>query len=126
MMFKKECEFYWYGMTWKCLRVSKLPDEEESLGGLLDVEKKTIFINECYDEESFLDYLHHELTEGALFLGACCYSRHFPDEKDFFVMDHSQMDLMSSSVRGAYEMIKKNIGLSYQEKRKGKNKKEDS
>jgi hypothetical protein len=126
MGFKNECEFYWYGQTWKCMRVKELPDEKDPLGGLFDAEKKTIFINDCYDEESFLDYLHHELTEGALFLSACCYSRYFPDEKDVFVMDHTQMDLMSSAVRGAYESIKINIGLSPRPKKKIKEKdKED-
>jgi len=112
MSFKKQCEFFWFGQKWKCLRLAEIKGDKESLGGLLDAEKKIIYINECYDQESFLDYLHHELTEGALFLGACCYSRYFPDKKDLFVIDHAQMDLMSSTVRGAYEAIKKNIGLT--------------
>jgi len=111
MNFKKECEFYWFGQKWRCLRVPEVPGDPSSLGGLLDPEKKTIYINDGYDEESFLDYLHHELTEGALLLSACCYSRTFPDEKDVFVMDHTQMDLMSSTVRGAYETVKTNMGI---------------
>ena len=123
MSFKKECEFSWFGQTWKCLRVSEIEGDDEPLGGLFDPEKKKIYINDSYDEESFLDYLHHELTEGAIYLSACCYTRSFPDEKDMFVMDHAQMDMMSSTVRGAYENIKKNIGLYNKEDKNSKDKK---
>lgn len=113
---KKQCTFNWFGTTWRCIRESR--GEDDIFGGELDPSEKVIRINEKYDDESFLDYLHHELMEGALFHQACCYTRFFPDRKDMFVMDHSQMDLISGSVRGAYEMIKERMGVMLKQSRR--------
>lgn len=112
---KKECTFNWFGTTWRCIRERR--GDDDIFGGEMDPSEKVIKIDERYNEESFLDYLHHELMEGALFHQACCYTRLFPDRKDIFVMDHSQMDLISGSVRGAYEMIKEKIVIENKAKR---------
>jgi len=113
---KKECTFNWFGTTWRCIREDRM--DEDIFGGELDPSEKTIRINGKYDDETFLDYLHHELMEGALFYQACCFTRFFPDKKDIFVMDHTQMDLISGSVRGAYEMIKERMDVHLYKKKK--------
>ncbi|MBD3261068.1 MAG: hypothetical protein GF334_05200 [Candidatus Altiarchaeales archaeon] len=104
---KEECDFTWFGQSWKCMRVRR---DDSIFGGECDLASKQIVINYKYDDETFLDYLHHELVEGATYLTACAYTRMYPDKEDIFVMNHAQMDVMSSAVRGAYEMVKKNIG----------------
>lgn len=108
---KSECTFNWFGQNWICKRVKNVEGLNEPLGGCIDPANKVVYINETYDQESFLDYLHHELTEGAMFLNACCFSRNYPDSKDMFILDHSQMDIISGAVRGAYEMVRRNIGI---------------
>ncbi len=105
----KECTFNWFGQTWTCRREDR-PDDE-SFGGEFDPASKSVNINSAYDDETFLNYIHHELMEGAIFLNACCFTRFYPDRKDMFLMDHSQMDIISGAVRGAYDMIKKNMGI---------------
>lgn len=112
---KSECTFNWFGQNWVCKRVKEVEGLEDTLGGCIDPGNKVVYINEGYDQESFLDYLHHELTEGAIFLNACCFSRRYPDSKDLFILDHSQMDIISGAVRGAYEMVRKNIGINDEE-----------
>lgn len=116
---KNECTFNWFGQTWTCKRTDRVEGLTGSLGGCFEPASKIIYINQEYDEESFLDYVHHELTEGAMFLNACCFSRVYPDEKDMFILDHSQMDVISGAVRGAYEMIRENIGIGQKIKKLG-------
>lgn len=103
---KEECDFTWFGQSWKCKRVKR---SDSIFGGECDLVSKLILINHKYDDETFLDYLHHELVEGAAYLTACAYTRMYPDKEDILVMNHAQMDVISGAVRGAYEMVKKNI-----------------
>lgn len=83
-------------------------NEDEFFGGECLPSEKTIKINSKYDDEMFLDYLHHELLEGATFLIGCSYTRFYPDRQEYFLMDHTQLDVISSAVRGAYgEVMRK-------------------
>jgi len=107
---KTQCSFTLFGNTWTCIREGR--PEEIGFGGECDIGNKKIYINKDYDTETFLDYLHHELMEGSLFLNACAYQRFFPDKKELFVLEHAHMDVVSGAVRGAYEEIKHNIGIS--------------
>ena len=100
---RKQCEFSWFGQTWKCSRIER---SEDHFGGECSMGEKRININSRYDAETFLDYLHHELMEGAIFLSGVCFARVYPDREEIFVMNHSQMDLISGAVRGAYDDIK--------------------
>jgi len=105
---KDECTFNWFGQTWKVQRQKK---GGFAFGGECDMSDKVIRINAKYEEETFLAYLHHELIEGAAYLNACSYTRFFPEKEDIILMNHSQMDVISGEVRGAYEMIRKNIDI---------------
>jgi hypothetical protein len=107
---KIQCSFTLFGNTWTCTRENR--PEEGGFGGECDIGNKKIFINKDYDPETFLDYLHHELMEGSLFLNACAYQRFFPDKKELFMLEHAQMDVVSGAVRGAYEEIKQNMGIN--------------
>jgi len=103
---RQHCEFFWFGQTWKCLRISR---DEDIFGGECNLAEKTIEINAKYDQETFLDYLHHELMEGATFLNGCSFSKMYPDKEDITVMNHTQMDIVSGAVRGAYEEVRRKI-----------------
>lgn len=107
---KTQCSFTLFGNTWTCTREER--PEEVGFGGECDIGNKKIYINKYYDAETFLDYLHHELMEGSLFLNACAYQRFFPDKKELFMLEHAQMDVVSGAVRGAYEEIKHNMGIT--------------
>ena len=107
---KTQCSFTLFGNTWTCLREDR--PNEIGFGGECDIANKRICVCKEYEPETFLNYLHHELMEGALFLNACVFHRFFPDKKELFVMDHAQMDVVSGAVRGAYEEIKQNIGIN--------------
>jgi hypothetical protein len=100
---ERSCEFQWFGQTWKCLRGAVSGDD----GGECDTAARTITVNESFDNEDFLNTLHHELFEGASYMTGCTYTKDFPDEQDLFVMTHTQMDIISSGIRGAYEEIKR-------------------
>lgn len=106
---KTQCSFTLFGNTWTCTREER--PEDGGFGGECDIGNKNIYINKDYDTETFLDYLHHELMEGSLFLNACAYQRFFPDKKELFMLEHAQMDVVSGAVRGAYEEIKHNMGI---------------
>lgn len=106
---KSKCSFFWFGQTWQCIR--KNDTQDEFFGGECIPTDKVIHINAKYEPETFLDYLHHELTEGATFIIGCSYTKFYPDKEEMFFMTHSQMDLVSSAVRGAYEEIKKKLGI---------------
>jgi len=110
----KKCSFKMIGQTWTCLRATRVKGVKD-LGGYMDTDTKTIYINSEYDGEKFLDYVHHELYEAAAFFSGCMFEKSYPDEKTLYIMDHTQMDIVSSEVRGAYESIKKNIGLDVPE-----------
>ena len=98
------CEFQMFGQTWKCVRKPCRREAE------CDMEKRTIFIDDKFDEEDFLDYLHHELAEVATFYTGCSFTKEYPDDADtVFLMNHTQLDTISSAVRGAYEAIKKSM-----------------
>lgn len=103
---KRKCTFRWFGQRWVCLRTTRVRGVKD-LGGYMDSETKTVYINKNYDDEKFLDYLHHELYEAATFLTGCSYDKTYPDDSTLYIMSHSQMDVISSEVRGAYEYIKK-------------------
>jgi len=103
---RKQAEFFWFGQTWTCNRVISKGD---LLGGECSIYEKKVNINAKYNIETFLDYLHHELMEGAIFLSGCGYSRQYPDKEEIFMMNHTQMDLISSGVRGAYDKVKHGI-----------------
>jgi hypothetical protein len=77
----------------------------------MDPEAKAIYINTSYDEEKFLEYLHHELYEAAAYLNGCTFEKSYPDDKTLYIMDHTQMDVISCEVRGAYEALKKSMGI---------------
>lgn len=94
------CDFQMFGQTWKCIRKARH-------GAECFVVTRTIVIDEKMDEEDFLNYLHHELMEAATYHAGCSFSKEFPDTDTVFFMNHSQMDMVSSEVRGAYEMVKK-------------------
>jgi len=100
---KEQCYFQWFGQRWECTR-GVLEDTTD--GGECDVSTKHITIDIEQDAEEFLTSLHHELIEGACYLIGCSYNRPYPDSQDMYLMSHSNMDLMSSTVRGAYESIK--------------------
>jgi len=108
---KKRCTFKLLGQTWTCLRTTRVKGVKE-LGGYMDSEVMTVYINAHYDEEKFLDYLHHELYEAAAHLNGCMYDKTYPDDKTLYIMDHTQMDVISSEVRGAYEAIKKSMNVN--------------
>lgn len=97
------CEFQWFGQTWKCVR-GPVSDND---GGECNIAIRIITIDEELDLEDFLNTLHHELFEGASFVTGCTFSRDYPDSQDMFVMTHSQMDIISGAVRGAYEEVKR-------------------
>jgi len=109
---KDKCTFTWFGQTWKVIRSKK---SSSFFGGECDMSERVISINARYNEDKFLDYLHHELMEGAIYLNACSYTKFYPDKEDIVVMNHSQMDVVSGTVRGAYEEIKKNIDVAAKE-----------
>lgn len=113
---KDRCEFQWFGQKWVCVR-GVLEDSDD--GGECDPAAKRITIDAEQDQEEFLTSLHHELTEGASFLIGCTYSRSYPDKQDMFIMSHSQMDLISSTIRGAYEYIKVQMTAEAPQKQKG-------
>lgn len=100
---ERSCEFQWFGQKWKCVRGTVDDDD----GGQCDIMAKVVTINSEVDDEEFLSILHHELFEGGTYLVGCTYTREYPDKQDLLIMTHSQMDLISGSVRGAYEEIKK-------------------
>jgi len=102
----KKCTFKLLGQTWYCVRTTRVKGVKE-LGGYMDAETKTVYVNTRYDDEKFLDYLHHELYEAATHLNGCMYDKTYPDDRTLYIMDHTQMDVISSEVRGAYEAIKK-------------------
>lgn len=108
---KKQCTFKLLGSTWTCIRAGKVKGVKD-LGGYMDPDLRKIYINSHYDEEQFLDYLHHELYEAAAFLNGCVYDKTYPDDKALYIMDHTQMDVVSSHVRGAYEAIKIEMNIS--------------
>jgi hypothetical protein len=109
---KRKCKFRLFGQIWECIRTTRVKGLKK-LGGCMDSDARTIYVNSSYDEENFLDYLHHELYEAAALLNGCVYDKSYPDEKSMYIMDHTQMDVISSEVRGAYEDIKKNLGVSF-------------
>jgi hypothetical protein len=93
------CDFQMFGQTWKCVRKARH-------GAECFVNTRTIALDEKMDEEDFLNYLHHELMEAATYHAGCTFTKEFPDNDTIFLMTHSQMDMVSSEVRGAYESIK--------------------
>lgn len=101
------CSFTFFGQEYICTREER-PGEPD-FGGEFDPNTKKMSINKKYDENTFLNTIHHELLEIAVYLSACTYTRGFPDAKDMFIMDHSQLDIVSGAVCGAYEDIKKKI-----------------
>jgi len=103
---KDRCDFHWFGQKWECVRGK--PDDAHN-GGECDNAGKRIIIDLGLDQEETLTVLHHELVEGSTYLIGCVYSKTYPDDSDLYIMTHSQMDLMSSEVRGAYEDIKRKM-----------------
>jgi len=99
---EKTCEFQWLGQTWKVVR-GDISDDD---GGECNMNSRVITIDEDFDQEDFLNTLHHELFEGASYMTGCTYNRDYPDSQDIFVMTHSQMDIISGFVRGAYDEVK--------------------
>jgi len=120
---KQTCTFFWFEQTWTCSRVDGT--EDDFFGGECIPSEKEIKINSKYDDETFLDYLHHELLEGATFLIGCSYTKVYPDRHELFIMDHSQMDVVSGAVRGAYAEIQRKMDVKdiseVQSKRKVRN-----
>lgn len=100
---KNRCEFQWFGQKWVCVR-GKLDDSDD--GGECDNPARRIIIDIKQDEDDFLTILHHELTEGASYIVGCTHTRNYPESRDLYVMTHNEMNLVSISVRGAYEDIK--------------------
>jgi len=98
---QRSCEFQWFGQPWKCIR----GPVEDTDRGLCDTTSRTITIDESLDLVDFINALHHELWEGASYLAGCTFTRPYPDNQDLFVMTHSQMDLISGTICGAYEEI---------------------
>ena len=104
---KESCEFTFFGQSWKCARTTR---SDDSFGGECDSSKWLISINSSYDDETFLDYLHHELIEGATYVMNCDYTKCYPDRDELFVFDYKGLEVLSSAVRGAYEEIKEKMG----------------
>jgi len=103
---KDSCDFPFFGQTWKCVRVRR---KDETFGGECDAAQWLISINEKYSDETFLDYLHHELIEGAAYQMNCDYTRFYPDQEGLFILTYSELEVLSSAVRGSYEDIKEKI-----------------
>ena len=101
---KLECTFNFFGQEHKCVREERV--EDYGFGGEFNPLEKTISINKKYDKGTFLNYIHHELMEAAIYLNACSFVRLFPDKKEITMMDHSQLDVISGAICGAYEEIK--------------------
>lgn len=113
------CEFQWFGQKWKCVR-GPVPGDD---GGECDAVARLITIDDKFDLEDFLNTLHHELFEGASYMTGCTFTRDFPDEQDMFLMTHTQMDIISSGIRGAYEEVKKKMVPENYKQRASKTKK---
>jgi hypothetical protein len=77
----------------------------------MDADQKKVYVHLDYDDEQFLSYLHHELYEAATYLNGCMFDKSYPDDKTLYIMDHTQMDVISCEVRGAYETIKKALAV---------------
>jgi len=95
---KDSCEFPFFGQTWECVRVKR---KDETFGGECNAALWLISINDKYADETFLDYLHHELIEGATYQLNCDYTRFYPDQEGLFVFKYSELEVLSSAVRGA-------------------------
>ena len=99
-----KCSFLLLGQQW-FVEIQERPNEPD-FGGECSLENHTIAINSRYTGDTFLNYLIHELFEAVSFTIGCNFSRSFPDPKDMYIMDHTQMDLAIQAVRSAYEMVK--------------------
>ena len=86
------------------------PGEKESLGGDMNHGKHLIRINRMYKGSEFRDYLLHELFEAASMIVGCSYSRSFPEEMSMFVMTHTDMNLVATIVRAAYDDVIEVVG----------------
>ena len=104
---RTECTFTFFGQEYTCIRESR--PSEPDFGGDFDVPEKKLCVDKKYDEDTFLNYVHHELLEIAIYLSGCTYTKEYPEEKDMFFMDHSLMDVVSGAVCGAFLTIKRKM-----------------
>lgn len=94
------------GHTFKIRRLPKKGPND----GEFDVGKGTVSIRTGISRELMLETLLHELTECAMALTGCEYSRVTNDSDFLFIMDHQGMENVVAAVAGAlYPIIKKGM-----------------
>ena len=95
---KMQCTFTFFGEVWTCTRTS-------TSGASSEPSLKQLQVNKNYDSTRFRDYLHHELLESAEVLSGCEYKKTYPDRDGLYIMDHTSLNNVSTSVRTAYDEV---------------------
>jgi hypothetical protein len=97
---KNECTFTFFGLEHTLKR-----NPRKRGGADYSAKESQIEISTKFTGDTFREYVHHELVEGALYNAGGEYGRKYPEDQTIFVFTHTELSTISSQVRMAYDEI---------------------
>ena len=101
---KKECKFTIIGNEWVLKRTDNMSD---GLGGLCNVNTRTITIRSEYNYNRFVVVVSHELMHAVAFELGLVFECNYPTDMYRVIMDHTQLDTFASCCTVLLEILKK-------------------